>query len=155
MSQFINIQVKATTKPDQYPLQPADARAALNRLLGHPADNSTLLTNKPLSPGLASECAIADDDGPATTYTWAASPQPPPGADPRQVFLAVDHRTPAELRSSIAQLIRHFRRIGSLKQGLTSARLLVGILLDFIFDAAAGLEPQGSGVVDFRCRDLR
>lgn len=69
------IQVKATTKPDQYPLQPADARAALNRLLDRPADNSTLLTNKPLSPGLSSECAIADDDGPATTYTWAEGPQ--------------------------------------------------------------------------------
>jgi hypothetical protein len=38
-----HVQVKATTKPDQYPLQPADARAALNRLLGRPADNSTLL----------------------------------------------------------------------------------------------------------------
>jgi hypothetical protein len=60
-----HIQVKATTKPDQYPIQPADARAALNQLLGHPADNSTLLTNKPLSPGLASESALAHTPSPA------------------------------------------------------------------------------------------
>jgi hypothetical protein len=54
----VRIQVKATTRRNQYPLQPADARAALNRLLGHPANNSTLLTSKPLSLGLASECVI-------------------------------------------------------------------------------------------------
>jgi hypothetical protein len=143
-----HIQVKATTKSDQYSLQPADARAALKRLLDHPADNSTLLTNKPLSPGLSSECAITDDDSPVTTYTWAEGPQRPPGADPRRVFLAVDHRTPAELRGSIAELVRHFRKIGRLKQGLTSARLLVGILLDFIFDAAAGLEPARITALD-------
>ncbi|WP_156751580.1 hypothetical protein [Mycobacterium sp. 1245111.1] len=142
------LQVKATTKADQYLLQPADARAALDRLLVHPADNSTLLTNKHLSPGLACECVIADADGPATTYTWAEGPQPPRGADPRQVFLAVDDRTPAELRSSIARLVRHFRRIGRLKQGLTTARLLVGLVLDFIFDAAAGLEPARITALD-------
>jgi hypothetical protein len=124
-----HVQVKATTKPDQYPLHPADARVALNRLLGHAANNSMLLTNKPLSPGLASACAIADAEGRATTYTWAEGSQPQPGADPRQVFLAIGRRTPAELRSSIAELVRHFRRIGRLKQGLTSARLLGGILL--------------------------
>jgi hypothetical protein len=143
-----HLQVKATTNPDRYRLQPSDARVALDRLLRHAADNSVLLTNKPLSSDLASKCAIADAEGLATTYTWAEGPQPGPDAAPRQVFLAVDNRTPAELRTSIAELVRHFRRIGSLKQGLTSARLLVGILLDFIFDAAAGLEPARITALD-------
>lgn len=138
-----HIQVKATTKPDQYPLQPADARAALDRLLGHAADNSMLLTNKPLSPELVAECTITETDGPATTYTWAKGPQPPQDAAPRQLSLDVDNRTPAQLRSAIAELVRHFRKHRALGPGITTARLLVAILLKFIFDAAAGNEPIG------------
>ena len=75
-----HFQVKATTKPDRYRLQPSDARVALDRLLRYSVDNSVLLTNKPLSSELASECAIADADGLVTTYTWAVGPQPEPDA---------------------------------------------------------------------------
>ncbi len=135
-----HIQVKATTKPDQYPLQPADARAVLDRLLGHGTENSMLLTNKPLSPELAADCTIIETGSPATTYTWAKGPQPPQDAAPRQVSLAVDSRTPAQLRSAIAELVRYFRNHRALGPGITTARLLVAILLDFIFDAAAGNE---------------
>lgn len=141
-----HVQVKATTKPDRYPVQPADARAALERLLKHEADNSVLVTNKPLSPDLLPQCAVGDVEGSTTTYTWPQGPQPVIGR--RQAFLAVDNRTPVELRSSIALLVRYFRRIEGLKYGLTSAQLLVGILLDFIFDAAAGLEPARITALD-------
>ncbi len=143
-----HIQVKATTNPDQYALQPGDARKALNRLLDHDADNSILLTNKPLSPELANECTITDPDGPASTYTWAKGTQPPQGARAGQPLVAVDIRSPAQVRSAIAELVRHFRKHRALGQGLTSARLLVAILLDFIFDAAAGNEPSRISALD-------
>lgn len=143
-----HIQVKATTKPDHYPLQPADAREALDRLLGHAAENSVLLTNKPLSPGLAAGCTITETTSPLTAYAWANGPQPPRDATSRQLYLAVDSRTPAQLRSAIAELVRYFRNHRTLGPGITTAQLLVAILLDFIFDAAAGNEPSRISALD-------
>lgn len=146
------IQVKATTKPAQYALQPAEARRALQRLLNHGADSSILLTNKLLSPDLRSACAVSGVRGLATAYSWLDGPQPQNSRGPREALLAVDSRAPAELRSSIAELVGHFRGIGRQKHGRTAAHLLVGFLLDFIFDAAAGLEPARITALDLLAR---
>lgn len=143
-----HIQVKATTKPNEYPLQPAEARVALGRLLGHAAQHSMLLTNKPLSTVLAAECAAVETSGPGSAYKWSNGPKLSQHAAPRRLLLTVDDRTPAQLRGSIAELIRHFRRHRALSPGITSARLLVAIVLEFIFDAAAGNESNRISALD-------
>ena len=142
-----HIQVKATTDPAKYPLQPAKARDALERLVSHGAEHSVILTNKPLSPDLANDCTVEDTNGPGTSYAWASGPQPKAQTS-AQATIAVDTRPPAEVRSSIAELIRHFRKHGALGQGLTSARLLAAVLLDFVFDAAAGNESNRINALD-------
>lgn len=143
-----HVQAKATTDPDQYPLQPATARDVLTRLLDHAAQNSILLTNKPLSPELAIACDANDADHPASTYIWSTGPLPPPDRPANEPLIVVDTRSPSELRSSIAEQIRYFRKHRRLGQGLTSSRLLVPILLDFIFNAAAGNEPSRITALD-------
>lgn len=142
-----HIQVKATTDPAEYPLQPGKAREALERLVSHGAQRSIVLTNKPLSPDLAKECTVKDIKGPGTSYAWASGPQPK-AQTAAQALIGVDTRQPAEIRSSIAVLIRHFRKHRALGQGLTSARLLVAVLLDFVFDVAAGNESNRISALD-------
>jgi hypothetical protein len=141
-----HIQVKASTKPDEHPLPPAEAREVLIRLLSHSPDHSLLLTNKPLSPQLTLESSVYSADGPISTYTWPQGPRAP--GDSINPLITVDTRSPAQLRGSIAELVRHFRKRRSLGQGLTSVRLLVAILLDFIFDAAAGIEHSRVSALD-------
>jgi hypothetical protein len=103
-----HVQVKATTSPADYPLQPAKARETLNRLLSHAAIQSTLLTNKPLSPELAKDCTAADPSRQPTAYRWTTGPQPS-GDAKAQPLIAVDTRSPAEIRASIVDSVRHFR----------------------------------------------
>lgn len=145
-----SVQVKASSEPDKYPLQPAPARTALDRLVVHQASNIILLTNKPISPDLLGEVETVPGDGAATTasYTWAKGPQRQPdetGSPPR---IVVDSRKPVEIRNSIAELIRFFRGQRGLRQGVVSARLLVPILQDYIFSAAAGQQQSRISALD-------
>lgn len=142
------VQVKSSAEPAEHPLQPTPARAALERLLGRQAANSLILTNKPLSPQLLGEAEAMSTQGRQVTYTWANGPQPPAGDQTGKPRIIVDARSPAEVRDSIAELVRHFRRYQSFTQGLTSSRLLVPILLDHIFQAAAGNEPNRISALD-------
>lgn len=139
-----SVQVKASSEPDEYPLQPAPARAALERLVAYPASNTLLLTNKRISPGLLDEVEIVARGGAdkTTAYTWANGPQRQPGEPGAQPNIVVDARRPVEIRNSIAELIRFFRGQRALRQGVVSSRLLVPILQDFIFSAAAGQQPS-------------
>ncbi|MCX2930867.1 hypothetical protein ORI20_11300 [Mycobacterium sp. CVI_P3] len=74
-----SVQVKSSSQPDDYPLQPAPARDALERLVAYPASNTLLLTNKPISPGLLDEVEVAEESADSTTaYTWAKGPQRQP-----------------------------------------------------------------------------
>lgn len=137
-----HIQVKASSEPEEHPLRPGDARPVLVRLLGHEARISLILTNKPLSPQLLPEADVIDTGDSRITYVWSAGPQPEEASASEPPLIVVDTRTPSEVRDSIAELIRGFRKDRSLNQGLISARLLVSILLDSIFAAAAGNEPN-------------
>jgi hypothetical protein len=56
--------------------------------------------------------------------------------------LVVDSRSSAQVRDSIAELIRGFRKDRALSPALISARLLVSIVLNHIFAAAAGSAPN-------------
>lgn len=131
-------QVKSSTEPSTYPLQPAEARTVLEGLLGHQATNSFILTNKPLSPVLLGDADVVGSSKDRITYIWPNGPQPaePSSCEPSQIV--VDSRSPRQLRDSIADLIRKFRGDRALSPALTSAQLLVPILKDHIFAAAAG-----------------
>jgi hypothetical protein len=136
-------QVKSSLDPLENPLQPAPARIILERLLGNTqAPNLLILTNRPLSPQLAEEAEVESIEDSRTTFRWAKGPQPRTGEEHRCPRIIVDSRTPAELRDSIAGLVRKFRKDRDLSQGLTSSLLLVPILLDYIFQAAAGNAPN-------------
>lgn len=144
-----HIQVKSSPDPNQHPLQPAPARAALTRLLSHKALNSLILTNKPLSPQLLGEADVQGTIGQRITYTWPAGPQPSTSDAREQPCIVVDSRSPAQVRDSIAHLIREFRKDRAFSPALTSSQLLVPILLDYIFAAAAGTEPKRITALDF------
>ncbi|XTP37490.1 hypothetical protein ACORG1_15350 [Mycobacterium sp. TJFP1] len=145
-----SIQVKSSVEPDQNPMQPAPARTALERLVAYPAANTLLLTNKPISPGLLDEVEIVPGNGAETTtaYTWANGPQRGPNDPGAQPNIVVDSRRPVVIRNSIAELIRFFRGQRALRQGVVSARLLVPILQDYIFSAAAGQQPSRLSALD-------
>jgi hypothetical protein len=135
-------QVKSSVEPTLYPLQPADARPVLKSLLSHEAANSFILTNKPLSPQLLGESNVKGTVGQRITYTWPSGPQPPASGGGEAPCIIVDSRSTAQVRNSVAELIRGFRKGRALSPSLISARLLVPIVLDFIFAAAAGAEPN-------------
>src|SRR6516225_11507811 len=145
-----NTQVKSSLDPATYPLQPAPARAALERLVSYPATNTLLLTNKPISPDLLNEVEVVAEEtaDQHTTYTWSKGPKKQSGAGAAAPRIVVDSRRPVELRNSIAELIRGFRKKRGLTYGTVSARLLVSILLDYIFSAAAGEEPSRITALD-------
>jgi hypothetical protein len=145
-----NTQVKSSPEPTTHPLQPAPAREALQRLVAHTATNTLLLTNKPISPDLLNEVEVVAEEtaGRHTAYTWSKGPQKQSGAGVTQPRIVVDTRLPVELRNSIAELIRGFRKRRGLTHGVVSARLLVSILLDYIFAAAAGEEPSRITALD-------
>ncbi|MHA4855065.1 hypothetical protein L1080_037015 [Rhodococcus sp. MSC1_016] len=139
-----NYQVKSSLDPATNPLQPASARGILQRLITHRADNHIVFTNKPLSPQLAKEVLPKDQHGDITTYTW---PDGPAGTS-EPPLIVVDSRSPGQVRDSIAGLIREFRKDRALSQGQVSASLLVSIVLDHIFEAAAGNDPNRITALD-------
>ncbi|MGB8403132.1 MAG: hypothetical protein WCE30_03535 [Mycobacterium sp.] len=141
-----NVQVKSSSEPEEHPLQPALAREVFDRLASHSADQRILLTNKPLSPGLAEEAITHAAKESRTEYTWPSGPQAPSGAtEPRIVY---DARTTAELFDSITQLVKGFRVQRGRGPGNVTCQLLVSILVDYIFSAAAGTEPSRISALD-------
>ena len=141
-----NVQVKSSSEPDDHPLQPAAAGEVFDRLVIHPAEERILLTNKPLSPVLADAAIEQTTYASRTEYTWPSGPQAPIGAaEPRIIF---DSRSTAELFDSITELIKGFRVERGRSPGTVTCQLLVSILVDFIFSAAAGTEPSRTSALD-------
>jgi len=138
--------VKSSSEPEDHPLQPAPAREVFDRLVSHTAEQRILLTNKPLSPVLADEAITHVANTIHAEYTWPSGPQAPAGApEPRIVY---DARTTAELVASITQLVKVFRVQRGRSPGEVTCQLLVSILVDYIFSAAAGTEPNSISALD-------
>ncbi|GAB3037642.1 hypothetical protein [Mycobacterium bourgelatii] len=141
-----NVQVKSSSEPEDHPLQPAAAREVFDRLVNHPAEQRILLTNKPLSPALADAAVAQTTYASRTQYAWPSGPQAPAGeAEPR---IICDARSTAELFDSIAELVRGFRVERGRSPGAVTCQLLVSILVDYIFSAAAGTEPNRISALD-------
>lgn len=141
-----NVQVKSSSEPEDRPLQPAAAREVFERLLLHPAQQRILLTNKPLSPALADAAIVQATYASRTEYTWPSGPRAPAGAaEPRVIY---DARSTAQLRESIAGLVKGFRVERGRSPGAVTCQLLVSILVDYIFSAAAGTEPSRISALD-------
>ena len=104
-------QAKSSVEPTNNPLQPGDARPVLERLLRLEAPNAFILTNKPLSPQLLGEANVKGTAGLRITYTWPTGPEPTASGVGEQPCIVVDSRSPAQVRDSIAELIRGFRKI--------------------------------------------
>lgn len=146
-----HFQVKASLEPSKNPLQPAPAREALGRLIAHDANSAVLYTNKPLSPGLSDE-VIVDDSSSArgtTSFVWPTGPggEASDSMD-RRPRITVDERPLRELRDSIANLVREFRKERGRSQGQITCSLLVPIMLDQVFGAASGSEPSRIEALD-------
>jgi hypothetical protein len=143
-----NAQVKSSSEPDTHPLQPAAARDVFSRLVDHPAERRLLLTNKPLSPDLGDAVTELEGNGFQKMYTWSDGPRLEGGEDSAQPRIVLDARNPVDLRNSIAELIKVFRVQRGRSPGVVSCRLLVSILVDYIFAAAAGTEPGRISAID-------
>jgi hypothetical protein len=141
-----NVQVKSSSEPEDHPLQPAAAREVFDRLVNHPAEQRILLTNKPLSPALADAAIAQSTHGSRTDYAWPSGPQASAGeAQPRIIY---DARNTAELFDSITELVKGFRVERGRSPGAVTCQLLVSILVDYIFSAAAGTEPSEISALD-------
>lgn len=147
-----HFQVKASLEPSKNPLQPAPARATLERLIKHNARSAVLYTNKPLSPDLLSG-AIADADPRTlpgiTSFVWPAGPGGDASVSPdRRPRITVDARPLRAVRDSIADLVREFRKQRGRSQGVITCSLLVPIMLDRVFSAASGSDPSRIEALD-------
>lgn len=144
------VQVKASSDPPNNQLYPGDASSVFDRLRGRAGLRAILLTNRPLSSGLADKCAqnAADERDVYEEWKYAGdSPASDDGADRDQV-VRVDPRSIDELAASVASFVQQFRGDQALSQGEATARIVSIVLLHRIFGAAAGDEPSRLDALD-------
>ena len=147
-----HFQVKSSIDPPNNPLQPASARAVLERLITHDAKSAVLYTNKPLSPTLLDDVDVDTRTPPrlgTTSYIWSNGPG---GVETplttRCLRITVDTRSPHMVRDSIADLVRGFRKARGRNHTSTTCSLLIPILVDRVFGAAAGTSPSSLEALD-------
>jgi hypothetical protein len=130
------VQVKGSANPLSRPLYPGEARQVLDRLAGSSASTATLLTNRPLSSGLAEQCGRSEDgDGPVSAFVYPIAEREG-GAPSRRIL--VDSRSIDDLASALAGRIRVIRGDHALSQGESTARIVATVFLNHIFRSAAG-----------------
>jgi hypothetical protein len=113
------IQVKGSANPLSQNLHPGEANTVLARLSGSTTSTATLLTNRPLSSGLAEQWARTDDgDGITAIFAHTARND---GEGPVVRRILVDHRSIDDLADSVAEHIRELRGDRNLSQGESSA----------------------------------
>ena len=132
-------QVKASREPSaSRPLRPGTVKDVFSRMgPGAPGEGPPqILTNRPPSKRLRERCGAPIWATPAqTTYEMRS-------AQERQGIIIHDQRSVAEVKQALLQQIRTIRGDQALGRGATSADFLMSVLLDHIFDAAAGMSPN-------------
>jgi hypothetical protein len=133
-------QVKGSSNPDGNRLYHGEADTVFERLNGQRTTRSALLTNRPLGPGLRERCAqtLDTDDNEEWDYV---GPDTDGAGDNTDSLIVVDKRSIERLTQVIEDLVRQFRSDQALGQGSVSCRIIAKLLLDKIFQSAAGDGP--------------
>jgi hypothetical protein len=133
-------QVKGSSNPDGNKLYHGEAETVFERLNGEFATHSVLVTNRPLGPSLQERClqVLDTDDIEEWDYAGPGSDEVEDDADS---LIVVDKRSVEGLEDAIEGLVRQFRSDQALGQGSVSCRIIAKLLLNKIFQSAAGDGP--------------
>jgi hypothetical protein len=134
------VQVKGSGNPDDNKLFHGEADEVFGRLAGETAAHSVLLTNRPLGPGLQDRCSQTRDADGVEQWHYVG-PEPSEATAHTEATIVVDKRSIEAVTESIEDLARQFRSDRTFGQGSVSCRIVAKLLLDRIFQAAAGDGP--------------
>lgn len=130
-------QVKGSSNPADNKLYHGEADAVFHRLDGEVATRSVLLTNRPLGPALQERCSQTLDAGDIERWDYV-SPDGEGVGGSRGALIVVDKRAIEQVTEAIEESVRQFRSDQALGQGSVSCRIIAKLLLDKIFQSAAG-----------------
>lgn len=133
-------QVKGSSNPDDNRLYHGEADAVFERLMGEVATRSVLVTNRPLGPGLQERCSQTLDADDVEQWNYVA-PGLGTAAANTDALIVVDRRSIEQVTKAIEDRVREFRSDQALGQGSVSCRIITKLLLDKIFQSAAGDGP--------------
>lgn len=133
-------QVKGSSNPEENKLYHGEADTVFERLNGEVATRSILLTNRPLGPGLQERCSQTLDLDTIEEWDYVG-PHSDGGKDDTDSLIVVDKRSIENLTEAMEDLVRQFRSEQALGQGRVSCRTIAKLLLDKIFQSAAGGGP--------------
>ena len=134
------MQVKGSSDPLGNKLDPGDTGDVMRRLGAMPVGASHLLTNRPLSTGLAEQCTSVESE--RSSFDRFAYHPGDLGAAGAGQFILVDNRSVDDLAASVAEHIRSIRADRVLSQGEPTARMVSMVLLHNIFRSAAGATTE-------------
>ncbi|MGJ6127183.1 hypothetical protein QN239_31865 [Mycolicibacterium sp. Y3] len=139
------VQVKGSRDPSANKLHPGEAADVMGRFQALGGVHH-LLTNRPLSAGLADTCTrVKDDESPFGQFAY-------PAADLDTLssgqFILVDRRSVDDLAASVAGHVRSARADRMLSQGEPTSRIVSMVLLHHIFRSAAGTGAERSTAVE-------
>ena len=140
-------QVKGSSNPDDNKLYHGEADGVFERLNGKVATRSVLVTNRPLGPGLQEICSQTLDANDIEEWDYVG-PGPDGAKDNADSLIVVDKRSIERLTEAIEDLIRQFRSDQALGQGSVSCRIVAKLLLDRMFQSAAGDGPATFDALD-------
>ena len=133
-------QVKGSSNPADNKLYHGEADTVFQRLSGEFATRSVLVTNRPLGPGLQERCSQTLDTNEIENWEYVG-PDPDDVGDNADSLIVVDKRSIERLTEAIEDLVRQFRSDQALGQGTVSCRIVAKLLLDKVFQSAAGDGP--------------
>ena len=133
-------QVKGSSNPDDNKLYHGEADAVFQRLIGEVATRSVLVTNRPLGPSLQERCSQRLDADDIEQWDYV-SPGSDDAAGNTDSLIVVDKRSIEQVTEAIEDRVRQFRSDQALGQGSVSCRIIAKLLLDKIFQSAAGDGP--------------
>lgn len=134
------VQVKGSSDPLSNKLHPGDTGDVMRRLGATPVGASHLLTNRPLSTGLAEQCTPVKSE--RSSFDQFAYHPGDLGTAGAGQFILVDKRSVDDLAASVAEHIRSIRADRVLSQGEPTARMVSMVLLHNIFQSAAGTTTE-------------
>lgn len=134
------VQVKGSSDPSGNKLHPGDAGDVMRRLGATQVGANHLLTNRPLSTGLAEQCTpVKSEESSFDRFAYRPGDLGAVGAGQ---FILVDNRSVDDLAASVAEHIRSIRADRVLSQGEPTARMVSMVLLHNIFRSAAGTTTE-------------